>query len=129
MAEHQHSQAQMVMAECQHSQCYECTSRTIISFTLSPLSPFPLALWPPSFTSCNGLELDYLLIPRLGQDALWTVPLLLPLSITSLTLTFTVPSTCASVPVDVHPLCPLCIHISSLLPYVPLHLCARYHAS
>ena len=93
-------------------------SWTIIFFSLyPPLSLPPLVLWLPSLASCNSLELDYLPIPRLGQDALQIVPLLLPLSMTCLTLTFTVPSAHASVPVDVHPLCPLHVHISSLLPY------------
>ena len=45
-----------------------------------------------------------------------------PLSITCLTLALTVPPTRASVPADVHPLCPLCARTSSPLPYVSLHL-------
>ena len=63
----------------------------------------------------------YLPILRLGQDALRTVhpP---PLSITCLTLAFTVLPTHASVPADVHPWCPLCARISLPLPYVSLHL-------
>ena len=47
------------------------------------------------------------------------------LSITCLTLAFTVPPTRASVPADVHPLCTFHTHISSPLPYVSLHLCAH----
>ena len=43
--------------------------RLLNSFTLLPL-PSPFVLWMSSFASCNGLELDYLLISRLGQDAL-----------------------------------------------------------
>ena len=54
-----------------------------------------------SFTPYNSLELDYPLIPRLGQDALRTAPLLLPLSMKCFTLTATVPFTRASVPTDI----------------------------
>ena len=43
------------------------------------------------------------------------------LSITCLTLAFTVPHTHASVPADVHPLCTVHARISSPLPYVSLH--------
>ena len=45
-----------------------------------------------------------------------------PLSITRPTLTLTVLFMRASVPADVHPLCPLYARISSLLLYVSLHL-------
>ena len=96
--------------------CYDRTSWTIIFHSL-----LPFASWLLSFTSCNSLELDYLLISRLGQDALWTVPLLLPLSITCFTLAATVPFTHASVPADARPLCTLYTRISSLLPYVSWH--------
>ena len=44
------------------------------------------------------------------------------LSITCLTLAFTVLHTRASVPADVHPLCTVHARISSPLPYVSLHL-------
>ena len=100
---------------------------------LGLLFSFIYFLSPPSLLLYYGplpLPLDtvlswiYSLIPRLEQDASRTVhpP---PLSITCPTLTLTVPSTRASVPADVHPLCPFCARISSLSPYVSLHLCAR----
>ena len=66
-------------------------------FTL-PL--FPLCIVAAPLAACNSLELDYLLTPRLGQDVLRTVNLPLPLSITCLTLTATVPLMRASVPAD-----------------------------
>ena len=55
------------------------------------------------------------------HDALQTVNLPLPLSITCFTFTATVPLMCASVPANTRPLCTLCACISSLLPYVSLH--------
>ena len=70
-------------------------------FTYSP---------PPLVTALSGLTF-----------ALRTVHLL-PYLLTCLTLAPTVLPTRASVPVDVHPLCPLCARISSPLPYVSLHL-------
>ena len=66
-------------------------------FTL-PL--FPLRVMAAPLAACNSLELDYPLIPRLGQDALQTVHLPLPLSITCFTFTATVPFMRASVPAD-----------------------------
>ena len=87
-------------------------------FTL-PL--FPLRVVAAPLAACNSLELDYPLIPRLGQDALRTVHLPLPLSITCFTFTATVPFMHASVPADARPLCTLCARISSPLPYVSLH--------
>ena len=66
-------------------------------FTL-PLCP--LHIMAASLAPCNSLELDYPLIPRLGQDALRTAPLLLPLSIACFTFTATVPFTHASAPTD-----------------------------
>ena len=86
-----------------HFPCYYCTTGTLPSLLDTVFS------W------------TYLPIPRLGQDALQTVHLF-PYLLTCLTLTLTVPSTRTSVPADVHLLCPLCAHISSLLPYVSLHL-------
>ena len=58
---------------------------------------------------------------RCGYFLLWTAYLLLPLFITCFTLTVTVPVMHASVPIDTRPLCTLCTHISSLLPYVSWH--------
>ena len=74
-----------------------------------------------SFAPCNGLELDLLSDTKTGTRCLMDCapP---PLSITCLTLALTVLPMCASVPADVHPLRPLCTHISLLLPYVSLHL-------
>ena len=66
-------------------------------FTL-PLFPFRVVAAP--LAACNSLELDYLLTPRLGQDALQTVNLPLPLSITCFTFTATIPLMRASVPAD-----------------------------
>ena len=85
------------------------------------LPPFSLCVVAAPFAACNSLELNYLLTPRLGQDALQTVNIPLPLSITCFTLTATVLFIHASVPADAWPLCTLCAHISSLLPYVSLH--------
>ena len=90
----------------------------LIFFTL-PLSSLHVVAAP--LAACNSLELDYLLTPRLGQDASRTVILHLPLSITCFTFTATLPFMHASVPTDARPLCTLCACISSPLPYVSLH--------
>ena len=99
------------------------TVRLGLLFSIYLLSPLSLLLYygHPPFAPCYGLELDLLSDTKTGIRCLvdCAPP---PLSITCLTLALTVPSTCASVPADVHPLCPLCAHISSPLPYVSLHL-------
>ena len=100
----------------------------LFSFHLFPF-PLPLFLYygHPPFVPCYSLELDLLSDTKTGTRCLadHAPP---PLSITCLTLALTVPSTRASVPADVHPLCPPCAHICSLPPYVSLHPCARYLA-
>ena len=92
-------------------------------FSFIYLSPSPIYCTMDTLPSLlvTVLSWTYLLIPRRGQDALRTVRLS-PLSITHPTLTPAVPLMRASVPADVHPLCPLYAHISSPLPYVSLHL-------
>ena len=102
--------------------CYDCTSWTIIFFPSVSFPPLSLLLYygHSPFAPCNGLELGLLSDTKTGTRCLadCAPP---PLSITCLTLTLTVPSTRASVPADVHPLCPLYARISSLSPYVSLH--------
>ena len=78
--------------------CYDRASWTIIFFSI----PSPLRRTTDPFLYL----VDY------------APPLL---SITRLTLAFTVPHTCASVPADEHPLCTVRARFSSLLPYVSLH--------
>ena len=58
-------------------------------FSLYLLLPLYIMTYP--FVSCNSLELDYPLTPRLGQDTLQTGSLFLSLSITCFTLAATVP--------------------------------------
>ena len=91
-----------------------------LSPTLLPPLSFLLYYGHPPFTPCNSLELD------LPSDTKARTRCLVdcapsPLSITCLTLALTVLPTHASVPADVHPLCPFCARISSPLPYVSLH--------
>ena len=93
----------------------------LIIFLRSIYFPFhPLIPWMLSFTPWHSLEFNYLLILRLWQDAMQTMHFPL-LSMTCLALAPTVPLAHASVPVDVHPLCPSCAHISTPSPYVSLH--------
>ena len=102
--------------------CYDCTSWTIIFFPSVSFPPLSLLLYyrHPPFAPCNGLKLNLLSNTKTGARCLidYVPP---PLSITCFTFTFTVSFTCASVSADAHPLCPLCVHISLLLPYVSLH--------
>ena len=104
--------------------CYDRASWTILFFSSIPLPSFPPYCTRNTLPSLlvTVLSWTYSPIPRLGQDALRTVHPPPPLSITCLTLTLTVLPTCASVPADVHPLCPSYVHLSSWLPYVSLHL-------
>ena len=113
----------LINAPCHyHLYCYDRAPWTIILF-LSPTFPLPsyytMDTLPPLLVI--ALSWTYLLISRLGQDALRTVHCL-PYLLTCLTLAPTVLPTRASVPADVHLLCPLCARISSPLPYVSLHL-------
>ena len=104
--------------------CYDHASWTAIFFPFYSFSPSPsfLLLYyrHPPFAPCNSLELDSLSDTKARTRCLVNCALPL-LSITCLTLTPTVPPTCASVPADVHPSCPSYAHPSSLLPYVSLH--------
>ena len=105
-----------------HQQCYDRTSQTILFFPFHLfLSPY-LSLYNghPPFAPCYGLELDLFSDTKTGTRCLadCAPP---PLSITCPTLALTVPSTRASVPADVHLLCPSHARLSSLLPYVSLH--------
>ena len=84
----------------------------VLNYYFLHSSPFSLCIVAAFFAACNSLELDYLLTPRLGQDASQTASLPLPLSITCFTFTATVPFMHASTPADARPLCTLCAHIS-----------------
>ena len=100
--------------------CYDCTSWTII-FPSIPLFFSPLLYYGhPPFAPCYGLELDLLSDTKTGTRCLADCAPL-PLSITCVTLTLTVLPTRASVPADVHLLCPSYARLSSLWPYVSLH--------
>ena len=94
----------------------------LFSFHLFPISPSLLLLYygHSSFAPCYSLKLDLPSDTETGTRCLvdCAPP---PLSITCLTLALTVPSTRASVPADVHPLCPSYAPSSSLLPYVSSH--------
>jgi hypothetical protein len=92
----------------------------LFSFYLFPFPPLLLYYGHSPFVPCNSLELDLPSDTKARTRCLADCALS-PLSITCLTLAFTVLPTRASVPADVHPLCPLCARISSPLPYVPLH--------
>ena len=114
---HQYFQHRNIL--CYDRACYDSTSWTIIFSIYFPSSLLYYGHLP--FAPCNSLKLD------LPSDTKARTRCLAdcappPLSITCLTLAFTVPPMRASVPADVHPLCLLCAHISSLLPYVSLHL-------
>ena len=85
----------------------------------SPLS-FVLYYGHPPVAPCNSLELDLPSNTKARTRCLVDCAPS-PLSITCLTHALTVLPTRASVPANVHPLCPLCARISSLLPYVSLH--------
>ena len=91
------------------------------SFFFHLLSTSLLYYGHPPFAPCYSLELDLFSDTKTGTRCLadCAPP---PLSITCLTLAFTVLPMRASVPADVHPLCPLCARTSSPLPYVSLHL-------
>ena len=103
--------------------CYDRASWTGLSLFLSIYFPFffhygTMGTLPSLLETV--LSWTYLPIPKTGSRCLadCAPP---PLSITCPILAPTVLPTCASVPADVHPLCPFCARISSPLPYVPLH--------
>ena len=100
---------------------YVMTVRLELLFSF-PFPPFPLLLYHGHRPSapCYSLELNLPSDTKTGTRSLVNCapP---PLSITCLTLALTVLPTRASVPADVHPLCPSYAHSSSLLPYVSLH--------
>jgi hypothetical protein len=106
-----------------NNECYDCASWTIIFLLPTLLPPFSSYYTTDTLPLLLVIALSWIcpLIPRLGQDALRTV-CLPPLSITCLTLALTVLLMRASVPADVHPCVPLCVRISSPLPYGSLHL-------
>ena len=99
-------------------------------FPSLPISPFHYCTTGtlPSLLD-TVFSWTHLPIPRLDQDALRTVHPL-PLSITCLTLAVTVLLMRASVPADVHPLCPhlltttLCIIAPSVHTSQPSNMCS-----
>ena len=94
----------------------------LLFFFLSIPLLLPLLLYDgySPFVPCNSLELDLLSDTKARTRCLADCTLSL-LSITCLTLAFTVLPMRASVPADVHPSCPSYARPSSLLPYVSLH--------
>ena len=117
---HEEKKENIAAVHARYRNSYDRVSWTIIFLSIYSALPLSLYYGHPPFAPCYSLELDLLSDTETGARCLadCAPP---PLSITCLTLALTVPSTHASVPADVHPLCPSYALFSSLLPYVSSH--------